>query len=376
MRFIFYSPVAFEKWNWENSVKKGIGGSETSHVEMAWRLARRGHEVITYAPIPKRSPTSWRNTKWYPLEKVDTKLKGIWILYRCPDFVDKFPPIAKRVDQKLWLMMQDWDYPEWLGKDGERRIKNTDLIITLCKAHGRDVIAKHPLIKKNIWLTSNGIKTDLIAEVEKKKIKRDPYRIMYASSPDRGLLQGLKIFTKVKEYIPQATFHCFYGFNNFNKLIKNAPHSRLAKLKAEIMPFLKQDGVFFHGRVSQPTLYKEWFKSGIYLYITDFCETSHISGQEAQAMGAVPVFSPVYAQGENIAHGVKIAGFSLDPLTISRAAGEVIKLMSAPQLQDAIRPDMMRWARERFDWENFVTQWEDKAMGKKWPVDTFPYQLS
>jgi len=76
MKFIFYSPVHFEKWNWTNSVEKGIGGSETSHVEMAWRLASRGHEVITYAPIPDDSPNEWRNTKWFPIEQVDWSLYG------------------------------------------------------------------------------------------------------------------------------------------------------------------------------------------------------------------------------------------------------------------------------------------------------------
>lgn len=39
MKFLFYSSVNFEKWDFRNSIRKGIGGSETSHVEMAWRLA-------------------------------------------------------------------------------------------------------------------------------------------------------------------------------------------------------------------------------------------------------------------------------------------------------------------------------------------------
>src|SRR3990167_1047237 len=51
MDFYFYSPVAFEKWDFRNSIETGIGGSETSHVEMAWRLARRGHKAVTHPPI-------------------------------------------------------------------------------------------------------------------------------------------------------------------------------------------------------------------------------------------------------------------------------------------------------------------------------------
>lgn len=374
MKFIFYSPVAFEKWDWRNSVEKGIGGSETSHVEMSWRLAARGHEVVTYAPIPDDCPGEWRGTKWYPLEQADFSEDGIWILYRCPEVVDKFLP--KKKTQQLWLMMQDWDYPTWNGEEGEIRVKNTDAVITLCQSHGFDVVQKHPLIKDNLWLTSNGIKTDLIKELEAEGLpERNPKRIMYASSPDRGLKYGLISFRKAREIIPDLEFHAFYGFNNLDKLIEGQPEHWLAKNKRETMELLEQPGVTFHGRVSQKELYKEWFKSGIWLYETNFNETSCITSMEAQACGAIPIVSPVYALKENVQHGVGIVGDANDPLTQARFAAEIVKMVVIPGLQDAIRQEMMPWARERFDWEVFVDHWIAKAEGKEWPKEKFPFQL-
>lgn len=370
MKFIFYSPVAFEKWDWRNSVEKGIGGSETSHVEMSWRLAARGHEVITYAPIPDDCPGEWRGTKWYPIEKADFTQKGIWILYRCPDVVDKFPSIGRRKDQKLWLMMQDWDYPNWTDK----HIKNTDLIITLCKSHGADVVTKHPLIKNNLWLTSNGLKPELIEKIEKENIERNPYKIMYASSPDRGLKQAILSFRKARKIIPELELHAFYGFNNLDKLTKMNPKSMLAKTAQEIKDLMETDGVIFHGRVSQEDLYRQWFSAGIWIYETNFNETSCITSMEAQACGAVPIFSPVYAQRENIKNGIAIEGNADDPLTHARFAAELVRLAVTPDMQENIRKTMMPWARERFNWENFVTQWEDKGEGKEYTRD-FPEQL-
>lgn len=376
MDFYFYSPVAFEKWDYNSSVKQGIGGSETSHVEMAWRLARRGHNVITYAPIKKSTKTEWRGTKWYPIEKASFKQKGVWILYRCPEMVDKFPIKSKRYSQQIWLMMQDWDYPNWTDK----RIKNTDRIITLCKSHGRYTIDNHPLIGKlnNLWLTSNGAKIDLIEEIEKLNIKRNPKKIMYASSPDRGMKYALQVFQKAREYVPDIELHLFYGFNNLDKLIKGKPDSYLAKEKDEIVPLLKQPGVHFHGRVSQNELYKHWFSTGIWIYITNFFETSNITGMEAQAMGAIPVFSPIFAQGENIKHGVGIEGDAKAPLTLARAAAEVVRLVTQTQLQEQIRLEMMPWARKRFTWEVFVDQWILEAQGKRKEFEKkyeFPVQL-
>lgn len=381
MRFIFYTNISFEDWDYDNAVYKGIGGSETSIVEMSWRLAREGHDVTVYAPIKKTTKPVWRGVKYKRYEKATFKEDGVWILYRCPEMIDKFS--ISRSNQEVWHLWQDWDYPQMT----KERIKGAKHI-TLCKAHGRYMIERYPGIKP--WISSNGIKLDLIEEIENEhkvviknnkgvKVKanvRNPYRVMYASSPDRGLKSALQVIKKAREYEPKIEFHAFYGFNNLNKLIKGQPNSKMAKDKDEIMELLKQEGVFFHGRINQKQLMREWFKSSVYLYITNFFETSHISGMEAQACGAIPVFSPVFAQAENIRYGVAVEGKAEDSLTIARAAGELVKLVSLQEEQAKIRPEMMSWARERFDWNVFVKQWILEAQGKRKEFEyDFPAQM-
>lgn len=374
MRFYFYTNISFEPWDYNNSVKKGIGGSETSIVEMSWRLARRGHEVTVYARTKKNTIPSWRGTTWLHHSKATFEEPGIWILYRCPDVIDAFIP--RRDDQTVWFMWQDWDY----GNLTAKRLQAVDKQITLCKTHARYMLRNYPkLDKKKVWISSNGIKGDLIDSLSKEKIQRNPLRIMHASSPDRGLKQAIMIFKKAREYVPDLELHAFYGFDNLFKITKKAPRSRLAKQAQDILDLIKTTpGVTFHGRVSQPDLYREWMKSGIYVYITDFFETSNIASMEAQAMGAVPVFSPIYAQGENIKHGIGIEGKSEDPLTIARAAAEIVRLAEQPELQEKIRLEMQSWAKERFDWENFVFQWECEAFGDRRQFELqydFPEQL-
>lgn len=338
---------------------------------MSWRLAKRGHDVIVYAPIKKTTKSPWRDVKWLHFKRADFKLKGTWIIYRVPEILAKL----SKIDQKIWFLWQDWDYPTLTPKLSKRADKH----ITLCKSHGKYILRKYPYIRLDqLWLSSNGIKLDLIEETEKKKIIRNPKRIMYASSPDRGLLTGLRVFKKAREYIPDLEFYAFYGFNNLDKLLKGFPNSTLAKNKVEIMKLIDLPGVHFEGRINQPQLMEEWFKSGIYLYITNFFETSHISGMEAQACGAVPVFSPVYAQKENIKNGIGVMGDATDDLTIARAAVEVVRLALDTKLQDQFRVEMMPWARERFDWEVFVSQWEFEARNMRDSFEgsyDFPEQL-
>lgn len=362
MDFYLYSPICFEKWDFRSSVKTGIGGSETSHVEMAWRLAKRGHKVVTYTDIPDDCPEDWRGTKWYSLEKATFKEPGIWIIYRDPSTIDKFPPIKERKDQTVWLLMQDWDYPNW----SKKRLENADSIIAMCKWHARHTVERYSIIKEKIWLNSNGLKVDLIEKTEKKNIFRNPKKIIYASSPDRGLKPALISFKKAREYIGDLELHIFYGFNNIDKLIVKNPKSYFVSLKKELLKLMKQEGVYFHGRVTQDELYEQWFSSGIWIYETNFPETSCISCMEAQAMGAIPIFSPVWAQGENIKYGIAIPGHPDDSLTHARFASEVVRLAMNPKLQETIRAEMMPWARQRYDWEKMVDLWEAKVSNSKY----------
>jgi len=358
MKFIFYSPVALEKWDW-NNINNGIGGSETSHIEMAWRLARRGHEVISYSPVSWKGTKTWRNVTWKPLENVDWNEDGIWLLYRCPEAIEKFK--VKSKNRKLWFISQDEFYPTWKPEYA----KKLDKFFALCYRHMQNIIKHHPELSDVIDITSNGIQIDVIREIEKTEIKRNPKRIMYASSPDRGLLYVLKTFKRAKEIVSDLELHVFYGFNNINKLIKMSPvFKSYAENKDAINELLKQPDVYWHGRIGQRDLMNEWRKTGIWLYQTNFTETSCITCMEAQALGAIPITNPLWALEENIMDGIFIDGDAYnDPLTKSKYVAEIIRLASNPGLQDTIRPMMMKKARYKFNWERVVDQWEMKLLG-------------
>jgi FkbM family methyltransferase len=84
--------------------------------------------------------------------------------------------------------------------------------------------------------------------------------------------------------------------------------------------------------------------------------------------------SPVYALAENVRHGAFVPGDADDDLTKARFAAEIVRWALQPELQDRARGPMMREARERFDWEKFVDQWEAWALGTAFR-HCFPVQL-
>ena len=380
MRFVFISEPTFELWDYSNPDTKGIGGSETSHIEMARRLAALGHDVVSYAPTPFLGPDVSQGVTWYRFDQLDYSQRAdVWVIYRAPDILDNLPE-----GQNIWLICQDVDYKRLGHELNEERARKLTRLVALCETHGQYLRYSHPYAKDKVCVSSNGIKRELIERIvselptcripERHETDtvatawammaevRHPHRMMYASSPDRGMEYLLMIFPRIKELVPDAELHLFYGFNNIDKVIEAwGIHSRVAMNTAKLQGMLEQPGVVWHGRTPQPELLREWAKSAIWCHPSNFTETSCITCMDAQALGAIPVTSPVWAVAENVKHGVFIHGNVTQEIIRARYVLEVFRLMVDEERQEEIRREMMPWAIEQFDWNKFARQWQDWA---------------
>lgn len=359
MKIHLFSPVHFEKWDWRNSTERGIGGSETCHTEISWRFARRGYEVHSYAPIPDDCTGEWRGTKWHRLEDATFQEDGLWIFFRSVVEINK---LEKKPGQTWWLNLQD---EGCTGTITEETANKIDAVMAFCEWHKSHIERTWPMLKGKIFITSNGIKADLIREIEAEGIpERNQKKLIYASSPDRGLLTLLKIFRKSKEIVPDLELHCFYGVDNIEKLIEFNPRfSHYKGFVEKLRRELDQPGVHWRGRVSQRELYREWLTAGIWCYPTHFGETSCITSMEAQSLGAVPITNPYWALSENVKYGIWITG---DPqhnsLIQARYVDAVVRVATSPP--PFYHKQMIAECRSRWNWDRIVDQWEAGIDGK------------
>ena len=115
-------------------------------------------------------------------------------------------------------------------------------------------------------------------------------RLHYSSSLDRGFDNLLYIAPWIKEKVPELTIHSYYGMDGWR--IAAASRNDTEGLR-QIDSLEKQiesmkEYVFFHGRLTQPELAKEWAKAYIWLYPTNFSETYCLTACEAQ-LSATPI---------------------------------------------------------------------------------------
>ena len=360
MRFILHSSHrGFGPWDWTTAKERGIGGSETSHIEIARRLARRGHKVLSYAPVPfEGTRVDDCGVMWKPYEGADYSLPGTWLVYRAPSVIDQFPE-SVRSAQRLYLICQDVWYPDLTHENGSK----FDAVVALCEEHGKYLGGRYGL--ENVGISSNGICSDTLRSLPGER--RHVNRLIWASSPDRGLLTLLKIFRRVREVVPSAGLHIFYGFDNIDLAIADYEKARGSKgwhpwkkAKEEILEAASQPGVVWRGRIGQQELWREYLQASYWVYPTDFTETSCIASMEAMALGCIPITRPYWPLAENVQHGVLIDGDPVgDALVRARYVKAIAELMGDPCLREQIRGEMVPWALDYFNWEVVVDQVEE-----------------
>lgn len=350
----FYSPNRIEPWDYRNVFDVGIGGSETSHVEMAIRLAAHGHVVTSYTHLPADTgPHTAHGVRWEPLEAAGAlTTPGLWIIYRQPSVGARFTPAP---DRRAWLVCQDVWYPDWKSED----VAKFDRVLALCPRHVAEVAHVDPANAARIALTGNGVNIERSDRVLAEGCTRHPRRLIWTSSPDRGLRELLDIFARAREQVADLELFVFYGMDNIDKICGG---DRLRQPwvqswrqydRANAMP-----GVTWVGRVGQEALAREFASAGIWCYPTWFSETSCISCMEAQVYGAIPITNPIWATGFNVQHGWFVEGTPSDPLVMARYVDAVVRLAVNPDGQQMVRARMMPEARERLDWQGVAQQWD------------------
>lgn len=187
---------------------------------------------------------------------------------------------------------------------------------------------------------------------------RNPKLVIYGSSYDRGLQHLLDIWPDVKKEVPDAELRIFYGWILFDRVFGNNPERQAWKEK--INKLMEQTGITHLGRISHEACIEEHKNAGIWAYPTHFGEISCITAMRAQAYGSIPVVIDYAALKETVQYGVKVDGDIYEEETKEKYKKELIALLKDEKRQDEIRGPMMKWARNKFTWENVAKQWSEE----------------
>lgn len=369
---VFFCGGSVEAWGPENA-KTGIGGSERMVIEMAPRLQKLGFRVSVYANVPpdQRGLDNETEVNWQHFSGFDYKRKrGTVIFWRSVKAVEMPIHCERRI---VWL--HDVQNPfEWTSE----RIETLDQAWFLSNYHaataGEEACAK--LMESNkLIITRNG----LCPRRFKKNfgIERDPKKVVFFSSPDRGILTAMKTFREAKRKDPKgmegATLHLFYGFTKlfmdhaakfeyYNIPDVGRDVNAYEYMKAVYAAIDGSPDIVFHGRVSFDEAAKHMCSAGVWLYPTRFPEISCMGAMEAQAAGCAIVATDYAALAETIdwrtlAEGGNSITFRMDNAdSVNQGAKGIVKAVQV-HAKSSGRQRSHDAALDRFSLDSLAEEW-------------------
>ena len=311
---VIFCGLSYEDWA-DPSVQMGIGGSEEAVVYLSRELTKLGKKVTVFNQCGdlqgEWNGVTYRNFfEFNPKDVFDTV-----IMWRCL-------PFNLNANKRI-VWMHDVPHKGFFNKSNESWY---DKVLVLSKYHA-SVCNDVESSKLVIW--RNGIS---LADTN-AKVLRQPKKIVWTSSYDRGLEELLINWKTIKTAVPEAELHVFYGWNTYDKMVTMGYRS--PDFKNRMLPLLSQEGVFDRGRVGQTKLARELLSSDVYAYPSNFTEISCISAMRAQACGAIPVTTNYAALDETVKYGHKVSGVGYS----KEFENKLIEVLNNPD--ESLRKEMM-----------------------------------
>jgi len=333
---VYYCPSNAEIWD-GNSIKKGIGGSETAVISLSKYWASQGYDVTVLCNCGQEGVIDKVNYKraegFNPFD-----IFNILIIWRHIELLTVFDFQCK----KCFLDLHDLVKPELITPS---ILKNVSKICVKSRFHAGLL---GDVRKDKVAVIPNG------GFREKGGLEKDPNYLIYASSYDRGLPYMLKWgWPRIKKACPDAYLKLFYGWNVFDKLRKDDEDTKL--YKQTVVDLINQDGVIDCGRVSQEELMKEKEKANIHYYIGDFQEIDCISVRESASVGTIPIVSDSVEVFREKDYCLRVEGNPREKEAQEKGADCVISILQNPQKNEEIRNGLQ--VPEEESWEKIAQRW-------------------
>ena len=205
------------------------------------------------------------------------------------------------------------------------------------------------LPEKKFYITRNGINPE---HFDLEGIKRNRYKLLYSSRPERGLEILLDLFPEIKKKLPKAELHIF----------TYVPTSEDNEMKP-LLEKLNRPGVIMRGSVKQSQLAEEMMESRLMVYPNIWRETSCIAAIEAQAAGLPVVSSVLAALPETVINGktgILIEGDPYSDVYKKKFVDNVVELVKDDEKFDLLSKNAKKRAFEIYTWGKIAEEWAEK----------------
>lgn len=333
-RVVLYCPDRHLRYDHATPDRTGVGGGVTARVRLAAALAELGCEVTLVGNVPNRTQGRLRLR---PLDET-SRLEGDLLILNSTGGALDLSPVAKlEIAAPLRFV--------WIG--GEARVAGLDTV------RWDAIVAPSNFLRRQLdgWGIPPGkrqvIPNGVPAAARRwpwPRARRDPFRLVYASHPDKGIGAALALLRRLRAVDPRFTLHVYGGRALWGQPEAAAPAG---------------DGVVWHGLVGQRELARALARAAFSLHLQGIADGFGLALAEAQAAGCIVVASRIGAYPELVRDGwdgLLFDGPHQDEATLARAAEAVLALARRPELRESMS---RRAAAAPLSWDLVARAWLD-----------------
>lgn len=330
--------------------KQGVGGVETTYIELPKALAAAGQRVMVACACDAAHVV---DGVWFvPYTQPDT-----WQWFRPQVVVASRDFSAFRGDVTNLVWLQDaWfaEPPAGIWDQAAGVVVSSPWHRSyLAQRAGAAAIAKSAVIPL-------GIRKAMFAGLE--TVAKLPRQVIYSSNPDRGLETLRRAWPEICERVPEANLVVTYGWEGL-RTWSNDPawQAQQEQRRTELLAWAEQAGnVRFTGRLRKADLYRELAQSAVCGYSNNFWETFCITALETQAAGTPMVTTALGALPTTLNQDCNIL-IEGDPFSANYQSAFTDALVDL-LLDDARRADYAAQCRAHItqtpcDWTDIARQW-------------------
>jgi tetratricopeptide (TPR) repeat protein len=341
--FCFVADGGFSEWTGRDILTKGVGGSETYIIEMAKYIQQSNKfQVVVFCKCSNIDV--FEGVIYYPLQKYFEFVCDNYIHTCVVSRFSEYLPVAfKSHVENVYMVLHDLT-PSGVVVPIDPKLKQ---VFCLTEWHVEHMSSMFPALKHLLVPFYYGIDFDKFNT--SKNIQKIPYKFIYSSFPNRGLLQLLQMWSKIYKREPRATLHIYSDVDG--EWVNRVEGPQMILIK-ELLNSLKGMNIYYHGWVSKQELSLAWLTSDIWFYPCTFMETFCLTALEAAVTNTVAVCSNLAALKNTVGYrGILIDG---DPTLESwqdNAINVLFNSITNLQLKNHLLSSNYLWAKN-MSWKN------------------------
>lgn len=321
----------------------GVGGAELALMTFCEGFHDKGYNVTLY-----NNPKNDKDSRFEQrhIGSFDPKEdRDLLIVFRSPNGL-----VENSKGYKVWWSCDQSTIGDF--RDFARRVNK---IVTISEFHSDYFRAMYGIsdsipIDLPIRIEDYG-RYDELNHYEVKPRDKIPYRCIFTSIPDRGLMQLYPAWEQISAAVPEASLVITSDWRLWDP---NLPGNIAQEFR---LRFSNQNGVIYRGAIPRRDLVAEQEKAQLHLYPCVYDELFCISVAESQVAGAVPVTSDVGAL-KTTNMGVHVVGNPYDKKWTAAFVEQVVELLRDQVKLEKLGSKIQIKALKRFDPDEVLGKWE------------------